>query len=129
MCAVQGAPYTIFGYKGKQVRDQIHASDVAAVCLEFFNAPRIRAVPFPELGQCLSAPKVSTCNNNFGPDGATVDPNVQQFKASYSTQDVAAGLRFRMFGHFLLTGNVLFKVNDAGLRSKYVPLVGITYSH
>jgi CDP-paratose 2-epimerase len=40
MCAVQGAPYTIFGYKGKQVRDQIHAADVAAVCLEFFKAPR-----------------------------------------------------------------------------------------
>jgi len=96
---------------------------------EFFNAPRIKAVSFPELGQCLSAPKVSTCNNNFGPDGATVDPNVQQFKASYATEDVAAGLRFRLFGHFLLTGNVLFKVNDAGLRSKYVPLVGITYSH
>lgn len=40
MCAVQGTPYTIFGYKGKQVRDQIHAADVAAVCLEFFKAPR-----------------------------------------------------------------------------------------
>jgi len=40
MCAVQGTPYTIFGYKGKQVRDQIHAADVAAVCLEFFKSPR-----------------------------------------------------------------------------------------
>src|SRR5207244_12563312 len=28
MCAVTARPYTIFGYKGKQVRDQIHASDV-----------------------------------------------------------------------------------------------------
>jgi CDP-paratose 2-epimerase len=40
MCAVIGRPYTIFGYKGKQVRDQIHASDVAHVFLHFFRAPR-----------------------------------------------------------------------------------------
>jgi len=40
MCAVTGRPYTIFGYKGKQVRDQIHASDVAHVFLHFFRNPR-----------------------------------------------------------------------------------------
>lgn len=39
-CAVTGKPYTIFGYKGKQVRDQIHSRDVASLCLEFFRAPR-----------------------------------------------------------------------------------------
>jgi len=39
-CAVVGKPYTIFGYKGKQVRDQIHARDVANLFLEYFKAPR-----------------------------------------------------------------------------------------
>jgi CDP-paratose 2-epimerase len=39
-CAVQGRPYTIFGYKGKQVRDQIHAFDVATLFLEFYGSPR-----------------------------------------------------------------------------------------
>jgi CDP-paratose 2-epimerase len=39
-CAVTGRDYTIFGYKGKQVRDQIHSFDVASIFLEFFNAPR-----------------------------------------------------------------------------------------
>ena len=39
-CAVEGRPYTIFGYKGKQVRDQIHARDVARLFLEFFKNPR-----------------------------------------------------------------------------------------
>ncbi len=29
-CAFTGAPYTIYGYKGKQVRDLIHADDLAA---------------------------------------------------------------------------------------------------
>jgi CDP-paratose 2-epimerase len=40
LCAVQGRTYSIFGYKGKQVRDQIHCSDVASLFLEFYKAPR-----------------------------------------------------------------------------------------
>jgi CDP-paratose 2-epimerase len=39
-CAVAGKPYTVYGYKGKQVRDQIHAADVASLFLEFYNRPR-----------------------------------------------------------------------------------------
>ena len=40
MCAITGKPYTIFGYKGKQVRDQIHCRDVARLFLQFFKNPR-----------------------------------------------------------------------------------------
>lgn len=40
MCAVTGRPYTIYGYKGKQVRDQIHSSDVARLFLHFYDNPR-----------------------------------------------------------------------------------------
>src|SRR6185436_9587319 len=32
-------PYTVFGYKGKQVRDNIHAADVIAAFLEFWDKP------------------------------------------------------------------------------------------
>ncbi len=39
-CAVIGKPYTIYGYKGKQVRDQIHSRDVAQLFLCFFKNPR-----------------------------------------------------------------------------------------
>ena len=35
-----GRPYTIYGYKGKQVRDQIHSNDVAALFLQFYEKPR-----------------------------------------------------------------------------------------
>jgi CDP-paratose 2-epimerase len=40
LCAVTGQRYTIYGYKGKQVRDQIHSRDVARLFLEFYNNPR-----------------------------------------------------------------------------------------
>ncbi|UCE84929.1 MAG: NAD-dependent epimerase/dehydratase family protein [Deltaproteobacteria bacterium] len=39
-CAVTGEPYEIFGYRGKQVRDNIHAHDLATAFWEFFQKPR-----------------------------------------------------------------------------------------
>jgi CDP-paratose 2-epimerase len=39
-CAVLGRPYRVFGYKGKQVRDQIHCRDIANLFLEFCRHPR-----------------------------------------------------------------------------------------
>lgn len=38
--ALDEAPYTIYGYKGKQVRDQIHSSDVVSAFWEFAQEPR-----------------------------------------------------------------------------------------
>lgn len=43
-CNLEGKKYTIFGYKGKQVRDNIHSYDVARFIEEFINAPRIAEV-------------------------------------------------------------------------------------
>jgi hypothetical protein len=39
-CTITGQPYRIFGYKGKQVRDNIHAVDVARFIERFVEAPR-----------------------------------------------------------------------------------------
>lgn len=39
-CAVEGREYRVFGYQGKQVRDNLHAHDVATFMLEFARAPR-----------------------------------------------------------------------------------------
>ncbi len=38
--ALREGPYTIFGYKGKQVRDQIHSHDVIQAFWSFAQAPR-----------------------------------------------------------------------------------------
>jgi CDP-paratose 2-epimerase len=39
-CAATGAPYTVFGYRGKQVRDNIHSADLIQAFDHFFRAPR-----------------------------------------------------------------------------------------
>jgi CDP-paratose 2-epimerase len=43
-CAVTEAPYTIFGYRKKQVRDNIHSADLIRAFNEFFEQPRIGEV-------------------------------------------------------------------------------------
>lgn len=40
LCTVHHKPYRIFGYKGKQVRDNIHSKDLINAFWEYFQAPR-----------------------------------------------------------------------------------------
>jgi CDP-paratose 2-epimerase len=39
-CNAMGTPYQVFGYKGKQVRDNMHSSDLIQAFDRFFQAPR-----------------------------------------------------------------------------------------
>jgi CDP-paratose 2-epimerase len=43
-CVATGESYTVFGYKGKQVRDNIHSFDLVAAFDEVFRAPRMGEV-------------------------------------------------------------------------------------
>ena len=43
-CNLEGREYKVFGYKGKQVRDNIHSEDVARFMWEFCKSPRVAEV-------------------------------------------------------------------------------------
>jgi len=43
-CNIEGREYKVYGYKGKQVRDNIHSRDVAHFMWEFFTKPRMAEV-------------------------------------------------------------------------------------
>jgi len=43
-CNLEGREYTVFGYKGKQVRDNIHSVDVARFIHKFIESPRVAGV-------------------------------------------------------------------------------------
>lgn len=43
-CIVTKRPYRIFGYKGKQVRDNIHSHDLVNAFMHFYRAPRVGEV-------------------------------------------------------------------------------------
>ncbi len=43
-CNLEGKEYKVYGYQGKQVRDNIHSHDVARFIEEFLKAPRVAEV-------------------------------------------------------------------------------------
>jgi CDP-paratose 2-epimerase len=43
-CTMTGESYVVFGYGGKQVRDNIHAADLVAAFAAFHQAPRVASV-------------------------------------------------------------------------------------
>jgi CDP-paratose 2-epimerase len=44
ICTVTGRPYRVFGYNGKQVRDNIHSADLVDAFDAFIRAPRVAEV-------------------------------------------------------------------------------------
>src|SRR2546430_1927502 len=44
ICTVTGRPYRVFGYNGKQVRDNIHSADLVDAFAAFIRAPRVAEV-------------------------------------------------------------------------------------
>jgi CDP-paratose 2-epimerase len=43
-CAISGTHYTIFGYQGKQVRDNIHSADLVNMFWHFYQSPKMGEV-------------------------------------------------------------------------------------
>ncbi len=43
-CIITGRPYTVYGYGGKQVRDNIHSSDLITAIEHYLESPRTAAV-------------------------------------------------------------------------------------
>jgi CDP-paratose 2-epimerase len=74
-CNIEERPYTIFGYKGKQVRDNIHSFDVARFIEEFIAAPRIAEV------YNLGGGKENTCSIL---EAFAISENISGNKMKYS---------------------------------------------
>jgi len=85
---------------------------------ETYNAQRIRL---------LSAPPVLNQGVNV------TYPTISPYTDSYWKGDVSAGIKLRPiasknFKNLIVTGNALWRLNNAGLRSAVVPLVAVSYT-
>jgi hypothetical protein len=69
----------------------------------------------------VSAPSVADFTGGSHPDIATTTATLNQ-------ASIALGGKLSPFGRLLITANVLFRLNDAGLHFKPVPLVGLSYT-
>ena len=86
-----------------------------------FGIPQLSSSTFTDLGSCNDA------NCDVLTPGTT-HPNLTVAKTDYNITSASLGLKYRAFRHLVLTGNVLLKVDENGLRSKAIPLVGAAYS-
>lgn len=69
LCAETTKPYTVFGYKGKQVRDNIHSSDLIHAFYEFYKAPKVGAVyniGGGRFSNCSMLEAIQLCENITG---------------------------------------------------------------
>jgi hypothetical protein len=55
-------------------------------------------------------------------------PTIDLHKQSHNLSSGATGFKFSPTRHLLLSANVLFKLNNAGLRANVAPLVGLSYT-
>ncbi|MEY4133871.1 MAG: NAD-dependent epimerase/dehydratase family protein [Saprospiraceae bacterium] len=107
-CAVTGAHYTIFGYKGKQVRDNIHANDLVNMFYHFYLNPRQGEVYNAGGGRhsnCSMKEAIALCegitgkkmNYSYAEDNRIGDhiwyiSDVSKFRAHYPDWDFRYGL-------------------------------------
>ena len=68
-CTLTGAPYTVFGYKGKQVRDNIHSYDFVSALFHFYQNPRageVYNIGGGRLSNCSMLEAIDLCEEVAG---------------------------------------------------------------
>lgn len=68
-CAITGDQYTVLGYKGKQVRDNIHAEDLVSAFWHFCQTPRsgeVYNIGGGRFSNCSMLEAIATCEKLAG---------------------------------------------------------------
>jgi Putative MetA-pathway of phenol degradation len=93
---------------------------------EVLQAPRLASSTFEEPLKCI--PDVNSACPALAAPPAPTDPNVVATTGSYNISNISVGAKLKPFARLVITGNVLIRVNDGGLRAKPVPLIGVSYT-
>jgi hypothetical protein len=95
--------------------------------LTLFQTQKLTNSPYQELGACTA--DYPNCT-----DPGTVDPagkplqNVAQSTSDTSILSISTGAKVKLTSNLLFTGNIVWKLNDGGLRAKVIPLGEISYT-
>jgi len=94
-----------------------------------FRAARRLTFTGEFLGQAvINGPRLITTNQAL-PQGLGSAPSITNSSGTYAMDNVGVGFKYNPFKGLLITANTLFALDEGGLRSKVVPLVGISYRH
>jgi hypothetical protein len=66
-------------------------------------------------------------NSTFTDFVGNTHANVSTFTSTVNQANISLGAKVRPVARLLITGNVLFRLNDAGLHFKPSPLIGVSY--
>jgi hypothetical protein len=75
-----------------------------------FDSPRLQLVTFRAL------------------DNRSTFPDISFPRGSFNSLDGAAGFKWNPTGKLLVDANVVFKLNESGLRDQFVPMLGVQYT-
>jgi hypothetical protein len=86
----------------------------------YFDAPRVTpAVPASSLTGAEAIKGL--------PPALANTPTVGIQNGAYDADNFGVGIKVNPIGKLLVSANVLIKLNNGGLRSNYIPLVGVSY--
>jgi len=92
---------------------------------QVFQASRSSLADIAEPQACLDTS--GNCDPSKGFAKANMDKDLKQSTGSFSITNASIGIRMRPFSNLLITGNVLAKINEGGLRPNWVPLISASY--
>ena len=88
-----------------------------------FGVPQLFPATYTDQGKCSMDANCTTVT-----PGTTHADLGSRTAVDYNITSASLGFKYRPFGRLVITGNVLLKMDDPGLRSKAIPLVGVSYS-
>jgi hypothetical protein len=86
-----------------------------------FGAPQVFNNPYTDLGHCSDI----ACSTLTA---GTQHPDIGVRTADYNIINGSFGLKFQLVKRLVVSGNVLVKFDDNGLRASTIPLVGVSYT-
>lgn len=89
--------------------------------------PRL-TVAFDVLGRYLIDAERLRLQDFHGLDGESTFPNIVFARDSYNALSGSIGMKGNIFGRVLVDVNLLFALDENGLRDKVTPLIGLEYS-
>lgn len=98
-----------------------------------YGATRSLTLVFDYLGQTLfNSPRVfettTTTLNIPGGTGALTLPTISGGRDDVGLNSGAVGFKYNLFGKLLLTADVLFRLDNKGLRQDVTPLIALSYA-
>jgi hypothetical protein len=78
----------------------------------------------------INAPRAAIQTNvqPFNNSNVTVPSAISTSLGSYNRSDGSIGIKVKPFGNLIVTGNLLVKLDQGGLRQRLAPMIGLSYS-